>query len=288
MMWDTLERSAVGCSSFLVIFFIFFFAFAQAFCIVFHSRIPQFRTIGQTNFALMEALLGDFDFDQMQNADSIMGPVLFILFICLAVFVVLNTLIAIISDAYCDAQEHAGSLPPVDLVAEIIEYILNGLKTYVPGGKAILACMDWGKRCCRKSVMPDHLQDAHERRESVRLGQAHQGDRDKPEGLSNEELSEQMFTLQMSVRSMLTALEDDLASNKTASLETEVKQLKEVVTGMAQAQSGVAHRHGTVMANINERIANVEATPIVEHHRRLQATSPRAKQRSGVDGGLNS
>jgi hypothetical protein len=300
MMWDTLERSASGCASFLVIFFVFFFAFAQAFCVVFHSRVPAFRTIGQTNYALMEALLGDFDFESLQAADGYMGPVLFVMFICLAVFVVLNTLIAIISDAYSEAQEHAKTLPPVHLIEEVVDYLVNRLETYVPGGKAVLGCMSWGARWCKKSVVPQELLDGaheHDRRASSAFGDL-QTSQSKPEGLSNEELSEQMFTLQMSVRTMLTALEDDLAQNKTASLETEVNELKQVVKGMAKVQSGNVNRQGNELAEIHKRVASVEATPIVEHHRRIQATSIRPAQRvvqgpsfnkfsGGGRGGLN-
>ena len=55
-------------------------------------------------------------------------PVLFILFICVAVFVVLNVLIAIISDAYSDAQESLMHSNDVALGQEIKDYVLNTIE----------------------------------------------------------------------------------------------------------------------------------------------------------------
>jgi hypothetical protein len=63
----------------------------------------------------MLALLGDFDFRALQGAHGTMGPFFFITFIALAVFVVLNMLIAIISAAYEEAEEEVKQSKEVDL-----------------------------------------------------------------------------------------------------------------------------------------------------------------------------
>merc|ERR1719453_22972 len=99
-MSDTLARSAKEVAGFAVIFFIVFAGFAQSYTIVFHGRIAQFRTTMQSMFALVRGLLGDFDFVELQENAPFMGPVLFISFTTLASFVVLNMLIAIISEQY--------------------------------------------------------------------------------------------------------------------------------------------------------------------------------------------
>jgi hypothetical protein len=56
----------------------------------------------------MRSLLGDFDFKELEDAHFVMGPVFFLIFVGLAVFVVLNMLIAIISDAYETCREEVG------------------------------------------------------------------------------------------------------------------------------------------------------------------------------------
>ena len=57
---------------------------------VFQGRVYAFRTVGQTAFALLRSLLGDFDFAQLQESHAYMGPFFFICFVAIAVFIVLN------------------------------------------------------------------------------------------------------------------------------------------------------------------------------------------------------
>jgi hypothetical protein len=102
---NTLARSARGVSSFLVFFFIIFFGFAQAHTLVFGHQLYAFSTLSSSMFSLMRSLLGDFDFEQLRAERSVMGPLFFVLFVVLAVFVVLNMLIAIITNAYEDAKQ---------------------------------------------------------------------------------------------------------------------------------------------------------------------------------------
>jgi hypothetical protein len=49
-------------------------------------------------------LLGDFNFLSMQDGDMYMGPILFVIFVSIAVFVVLMILVAIISQQYEDTK----------------------------------------------------------------------------------------------------------------------------------------------------------------------------------------
>jgi hypothetical protein len=130
VMTDTLAKAAEGVAGFGVIFFIVFFGFAQAHTMVFHGRLEDFRTISQSVFALLRSLLGDFDFKALQDAHVHMGPMFFIIFVALAMFVVLNMLVAIISDAYITCQEEMRQKKQVNLIEEIKEYIMD-----VPGIK---------------------------------------------------------------------------------------------------------------------------------------------------------
>jgi hypothetical protein len=90
----TLIRAAAGVSGFGVVFVVLLFGFAQAHCMVLRSSLFNFSTIAQSMFSLIRSLLGDFDFSELQTADYKMGPALFIIFVCLAVFVVLNSKMA--------------------------------------------------------------------------------------------------------------------------------------------------------------------------------------------------
>jgi hypothetical protein len=72
----------------------------------------------------MRSLLGDFEFLKLQEANLYLGPMLFIVFVVLAVFVVLNMLIAIISDAYIQVEEEIKSRPKVDLLEDVKDYLI--------------------------------------------------------------------------------------------------------------------------------------------------------------------
>jgi hypothetical protein len=144
---NTLERAAGGVAGFSVIFFIVFYGFAQAHAMVFSSRLKSFRTLGQSCYTLMRSLLGDFNFQDLQDAHNILGPFLFIVFVALAVFVVLNMLIAIISDAYEHSREELADAPPVDILGEIKMFLLTMLSNSWCGKKIVKAlCKSSHKR----------------------------------------------------------------------------------------------------------------------------------------------
>lgn len=147
---NTLARSAEGVVGFAVVFFIIFVGFAQAHCLMFVGRLENFRTVWESMFCLMRSLLGDFDFKELEDAHFVMGPVFFLIFVGLAVFVVLNMLIAIISDAYETCREEMKDYPPVSIMAEIRDYIL----TLLLNG----SCQQLIKCCCRSlydRISPD-------------------------------------------------------------------------------------------------------------------------------------
>jgi hypothetical protein len=100
VLTNTLHYAAKPVFDFAVIFFIVFTGFSCAFVLVFGTRIHAFRTLAQTMYTLSIGLLGDFDFRELQDAHGYMGPLLFMLFIGIAVFVVLNMLIAIIAEVF--------------------------------------------------------------------------------------------------------------------------------------------------------------------------------------------
>jgi len=108
---ETIQKAAGGVAGFLMAFFVIFYGFSQTHCMLFQGRLQEFSTIGDSCFTLMRSLLGDFDFERLQHANLYLGPILFIIFVVLAVFVILNMLIAIISDAYVEVEEDSGTAP---------------------------------------------------------------------------------------------------------------------------------------------------------------------------------
>jgi hypothetical protein len=125
---NTLVRSAHDVAGFFVVFFVLMFGFAQAHTMVFSTKIAAFRTISMSILSLLRSLLGDFDFTELQMADPYMGPLFFILFVVLAVFVVLNVLIAIIANAYDASRAEMQGVENMNLLSELGTYISQRVK----------------------------------------------------------------------------------------------------------------------------------------------------------------
>ena len=119
LVTDTLSNAAAGLSGFMVLFFIITYAYASAYLMTFGTKLEQYSTTSKTYYALLKSLLGDFDLDALVREHYVMGPLLFVLFVSVAVFVILNLLIAIISESYEQAQNDMATKEDVELLSEI-------------------------------------------------------------------------------------------------------------------------------------------------------------------------
>jgi hypothetical protein len=125
LLSDTLKHAGPELLSFMFVFLLVGYGFVQAHTMIFRDRIEGYRSMKHSGFSLMCALLGDFDFDELYDADTILGPFFFIFFIGLAVFVVLNMVIAIISDAYSVCSERMRNKPKVNLTKEMYAHLFE-------------------------------------------------------------------------------------------------------------------------------------------------------------------
>lgn len=125
LVTGTLARSANGVTGFTIIFIVLFYGFSAAHMMTFGTFVEGYKNMTNSALTLMKSLLGDFDLDEMTEAQFIMGPFFFVLFTAVAVFVVLNILIAIISDAYSDEVRHLAESEDVQLGDELKLYIYH-------------------------------------------------------------------------------------------------------------------------------------------------------------------
>ena len=85
----------------------------------------------QTFLACARQLLGDFAwYEDQTDSDMTIGPFFFLLFVCIAVLVVLNVLIAIVCDAYSDAKQVQEELKnePVNFTRELTTFLCAVIK----------------------------------------------------------------------------------------------------------------------------------------------------------------
>jgi len=137
LLTDTLGVAAPEIFGFSFVFFIVFIGFAQAHAMVFSGRREGYRTLGNSMYMLLRSLLGDFDFEEVRLAEPTVGPLFFVLFICLAVFVILNMLIAIVSDSYSTCREMMALKKEVHIFEEMTLYIRDTVDALPIIGKYI-------------------------------------------------------------------------------------------------------------------------------------------------------
>jgi len=124
---DTIVKAAGPVGNFAVGFLLVFFGFAQAHAMVFGHTTMAFRTIPDSLLSLVRYLMGDFAWlDEQHDSDLTFTPFFFLTFVCIAVLVILNVLIAIVCDAYSDAKEmhEKAALPKVEFFTEVKELLV--------------------------------------------------------------------------------------------------------------------------------------------------------------------
>jgi len=62
------------------------------------------HVVCRNSFTLFRLILGDFDFRALQQANRILGPAYFILYVFFVFFILLNMFLAIINDTYADVK----------------------------------------------------------------------------------------------------------------------------------------------------------------------------------------
>lgn len=108
MLTDVLNQSTGDMSSFMCIFFMVFAAYAKAFEMAFGSDISDFMDLTESIFTLMQMILGEFDFGAILEVNAILGPILFLSYIVVVVFVLVNMFLAILGYAYDEVMEKGG------------------------------------------------------------------------------------------------------------------------------------------------------------------------------------
>ncbi|XP_055447686.1 polycystic kidney disease 2-like 1 protein [Psammomys obesus] len=102
---STLARCAKDILGFAIMFFIVFFAYAQLGYLLFGTQVENFSTFVKCIFTQFRIILGDFDYNTIDNANRILGPVYFVTYVFFVFFVLLNMFLAIINDTYSEVKE---------------------------------------------------------------------------------------------------------------------------------------------------------------------------------------
>lgn len=125
LMGSTIRECARPLGAFCISFMIVFLAYAIFAFLVFgldNDRYKNFLTAFETQTSI---LLGDFDYDELQRTNRLLGPIYFFTFMYFSVFYLLNMFMAIINDTFADVKS---SNDKQQNEYEMVEFILSRFK----------------------------------------------------------------------------------------------------------------------------------------------------------------
>ncbi|XP_061140397.1 polycystin-2-like protein 1 [Syngnathus typhle] len=126
---STLGRCAKDIVGFAIMFFIVFFAYAQLGYLLFGTEVESFSTFVKCIFTQFRIILGDFDYDAIDRANRVLGPIYFVTYVFFVFFVLLNMFLAIINDTYSEVKEELSSQKDELQITDIIKQ--SYMKTFM-------------------------------------------------------------------------------------------------------------------------------------------------------------
>lgn len=109
-------------------FFIVFFAFAQLGYLLFGSQVQAFSSFGTAVFSLLRLILGDFDFEELEAANRVLGPIYFLSYVFFVFFVLMNMFLAIINDTYAEVKSE---ISQETNEFELVDYFKKGYNNFL-------------------------------------------------------------------------------------------------------------------------------------------------------------
>ncbi|NXU48707.1 PK2L1 protein, partial [Turnix velox] len=122
---STLARCAKDILGFAIMFFIVFFAYAQLGYLLFGTQVENFSTFVKCIFTQFRIILGDFDYNSIDNANRVLGPIYFVTYVFFVFFVLLNMFLAIINDTYSEVKEELASQKDELQLSDILKQSYN-------------------------------------------------------------------------------------------------------------------------------------------------------------------
>eukprot|EP01065_Artemidia_motanka_P032793 TRINITY_DN39774_c0_g1_i1.p1 TRINITY_DN39774_c0_g1~~TRINITY_DN39774_c0_g1_i1.p1 ORF type:complete len:948 (+),score=273.43 TRINITY_DN39774_c0_g1_i1:90-2933(+) len=102
---DTMRKARKEIGYFMVLFVLIFFAFGLAFHLGFGLEAEGYRDFGNAVVSLFRMMLGEFRYDDLEQANRLLAPILLIFFNLIVLFVLCNMFVAIVGAAYAAAWD---------------------------------------------------------------------------------------------------------------------------------------------------------------------------------------
>mmetsp|Transcript_63812 Transcript_63812/g.157003 ORF Transcript_63812/g.157003 Transcript_63812/m.157003 type:complete len:889 (+) Transcript_63812:198-2864(+) len=105
----TITRSGSDLASLVVLFFVVVVGFSLGFHLAFGKLVRDHRDLTSSLGALFQAILGQFDYEVLKGVNKIMAPLLFISYMVIVFFLILNMFLAVVMKTYDQVQEELAS-----------------------------------------------------------------------------------------------------------------------------------------------------------------------------------
>ena len=100
MLGDTIKVATKDLKTFSIIFFVYFMAFCMAFYVIFGKQLPSYGSFVGTMESLFAFALGDFEFYDLVDAERILGPFFFFLFVGVIYIGLMGMFLTIIYESF--------------------------------------------------------------------------------------------------------------------------------------------------------------------------------------------
>ncbi|CAD5112526.1 DgyrCDS1737 [Dimorphilus gyrociliatus] len=144
MLAATLKVGAKPLSQFAMLFLVVFFAYAQFFFLIYSQLMQTFATVIKSAETCLQMLLGRFNFNAMQEASPLLGPVFFFFYVITVAYILINMFLVILNESFSQVRR---DLSKQSNDYELVEFMIRRLKTWTGMDK---------KKKGSKPVEPDY------------------------------------------------------------------------------------------------------------------------------------
>eukprot|EP01012_Entosiphon_sulcatum_P048152 TRINITY_DN662_c2_g2_i6.p1 TRINITY_DN662_c2_g2~~TRINITY_DN662_c2_g2_i6.p1 ORF type:complete len:746 (-),score=140.35 TRINITY_DN662_c2_g2_i6:224-2461(-) len=149
----TLENAQSHIIGVLVLFLMVLFAFAITGTTLFGSAIEEYKDINTAASTLMRTLLGNFDYQAMRSEQPFLAGLFFWSFVVIALFVLLNFIIAVIAQAFAEENAKTKQFPLDQQLTRQFKNVLRALYNSENWGKDVLTLFQRSRRQRRTTIL---------------------------------------------------------------------------------------------------------------------------------------
>lgn len=127
LLSSTIKTCSTDLFYFAILFCVFFFAFSIAFYLVLNTQVYNYSDFIYTCETLVSTILGKFHFKELADANRIIGPILFFLFMGTITFILVNMFLTIINEAFSNVKR---DISKQSNDYEVVDFMVYRLKSF--------------------------------------------------------------------------------------------------------------------------------------------------------------